>query len=169
MMVGQAAIIHHLQQDVEQVRMRLFDFVEQQHAMRISIHRIGEEAALIETDITRRRADQTADRMAFHIFGHVEPLQWNAHDARKLARHFGLADTGGARKQIVANRLVRIAQAGTAQLDRRGQYLDRLVLTEDDAFQVGFQIAERRAIIGLRRSWAGCARWWRSRPRSPSA
>ena len=27
-MVGQAAIVHDLQQDVEQVRMRLFDFVE---------------------------------------------------------------------------------------------------------------------------------------------
>jgi hypothetical protein len=72
MMVGQAAIIHHLQQDVEQVRMRLFDFVEQQHAMRVLIDRIGQQSALIETDITRRRADQAADAVPLHIFAHVE-------------------------------------------------------------------------------------------------
>ena len=30
--VGQLAVVHHLQQDVEQVRMRLLDLVEQQHA-----------------------------------------------------------------------------------------------------------------------------------------
>ena len=30
--IGQLAVIHDLQQDVEQVRMGLFDFVEQQHA-----------------------------------------------------------------------------------------------------------------------------------------
>jgi hypothetical protein len=30
-------LIHHLQQDVEQVRMRLFDLVEQQHTMRVLV------------------------------------------------------------------------------------------------------------------------------------
>ena len=67
-MIGQAAIIHHLQQDVEQVRMGLFDFVEQQHAMRVLVDRIGQQTALVETDIARRRTDQARDRMAFHIF-----------------------------------------------------------------------------------------------------
>ena len=30
--IGERAVVHHLQQDVEQVRVRLLDFVEQQHA-----------------------------------------------------------------------------------------------------------------------------------------
>ena len=56
--IGQLAVIHHLQQDVEQVRMRLFDFVEQQHAMRMLVDAVGEQPALVEADIARRRADQ---------------------------------------------------------------------------------------------------------------
>ena len=33
--VGERAVVHHLQQDVEDVRMRLLDLVEQQHAVRM--------------------------------------------------------------------------------------------------------------------------------------
>ena len=76
--VGQRAVIHHLQQDIEDVRMRLFDFIEQQHRMRLLGDRLGQQAALVETDIARRRADQAADRMAFHVFGHVEADQLDA-------------------------------------------------------------------------------------------
>ena len=39
--VGQLAVIHDLQQDVKDVRMRLFDFIEQQYSVRILIHRVG--------------------------------------------------------------------------------------------------------------------------------
>ena len=58
--VGQLAVIHDLQQDVEQVGMRLLDLVEQQHAMRMLVDGVGQQAALIEADIAGRRADQTA-------------------------------------------------------------------------------------------------------------
>jgi hypothetical protein len=56
-------VVHHLQQDVEQVRMRLLDLVEQQHAMRMLVDAVGQQAALVEADIARRRADQAADRV----------------------------------------------------------------------------------------------------------
>jgi hypothetical protein len=46
--VGQLAVIHHLQQDVEQVRMRLLDLVEQQHAVRMLIDAIGQQPALVK-------------------------------------------------------------------------------------------------------------------------
>ena len=35
--VGQLAVIHDLQQDVVEIRMRLLDFVQQQHAMRMLV------------------------------------------------------------------------------------------------------------------------------------
>ncbi|MNT69601.1 hypothetical protein D3C72_2079290 [compost metagenome] len=66
-------MVHDLQQDVEQVRMRLFYFVEQQHAMRMLVDAIGQKTALIEADITGRCAEQTRHGMAFHIFRHVKP------------------------------------------------------------------------------------------------
>src|SRR3546814_5864678 len=83
-MIGQAAMVHHLQQYVEQVGMRLFDLVEQQHAMRNLVDRVGEQAALIITDIARRRPDQAADRMALHIFGHVEALERSEEHTSEL-------------------------------------------------------------------------------------
>ncbi len=93
------AVIHHLQQDVEQVRMRLLDLVEQQHAMRLLVDRVGQQPALVVADIARRRADQAADRVALHIFRHVEALQRDAHDLGELARDLGLADAGRAAEQ----------------------------------------------------------------------
>ena len=41
--------------------------------------------------------------MAFHIFGHIEALQFNTHAGRQLLGDFGFADTSGAREQIGTN------------------------------------------------------------------
>ena len=55
--VGEASVIHDLQQDIIHIRMRFFDFVEQDDAVGIFVYGIGHQAALIEADIARRRAD----------------------------------------------------------------------------------------------------------------
>ena len=49
--IGQLAVVHHLQQDVEQVGMRLLDFVEQKHRVRLLVDGVGQQAALIEPDV----------------------------------------------------------------------------------------------------------------------
>ena len=116
--VGQLAVIHDLQQHVEQVRVRLLDFVEQQHAMRMLIDAVGQQPALVEADIAGRRADQPRNGVALHVFRHVEADQLDAERSRKLLGDLGLADAGRAREQITADRLFRFAQAGAGQLDR---------------------------------------------------
>ena len=65
--IGQAAIIHDLQQDVIHVRMRFFDFVEQQHAVGVFVHGVGQQAALVEADIARRGANEAGHGMLFHV------------------------------------------------------------------------------------------------------
>ena len=55
--VGQRTVIHHLQQQVKDVRMRFFDLIKQQYRMRMFNHRIGQQPALIETDVSRRRTN----------------------------------------------------------------------------------------------------------------
>ena len=57
-MIGELAVVHDLQQDVEEVGMGLLDLVEQQHDMGVLVDRVGQQAALVEADITRRSADQ---------------------------------------------------------------------------------------------------------------
>ena len=90
--VGELAVIHHLQQDVEQVRVRLLDLVEQDYAVRMLVDRVGQQPALVVADIARRRADQPADRVALHIFGHIKALQRDSHDRRQLAGDLGFTD-----------------------------------------------------------------------------
>ena len=44
-------VVHDLQQDVEDVRVRLLDLVEQQHRVRLLGDLLGEQAALLEADV----------------------------------------------------------------------------------------------------------------------
>ena len=165
--VGQLAVVHDLQQDVEQIRMRLLDLVEQQHAMRMLVDAIGQQAALVEADIAGRRADQARDGVPLHVFRHVEAQQLDAERCGELLCDFGLADAGRAREQIAADRLLRLAQAGARELDRGRERVDRLVLAVDDALQ---GLLEMRAAPRRRpstRSSAGCAPSSRWSPRSP--
>jgi hypothetical protein len=76
--IGQFSVIHDLQQDVEQVRMGLFDFIEQQHTVRRLVDAVGQQAALVEADIAGWRADQARNGVPLHVFRHVEPDQPHA-------------------------------------------------------------------------------------------
>ena len=86
--------------------------------------------------------------MPLHVFRHVEADQLDAHGGGQLPRHLGLADAGRAGEQVVADRLLRLAQAGARQLDRRRQRLDRLVLAEHHRLQVALQVAQRLLVVG---------------------
>jgi len=113
--IGQLAVIHYLQEHVEQIRMRLLDLVEQEHAMRMLVDAVGEQPALVEADIAGWRADQPRHGVALHVFRHVEADHLDAERGRELLGHFGLADAGRAREQVAADRLLRLAQARHAQ------------------------------------------------------
>ena len=65
----------------------------------------GQQAALVEADVARRRADQARHRVPLHVLGHVEADQLDAHDVGELARDLGLADAGRAGEQEAADRL----------------------------------------------------------------
>ena len=114
-------MVHDLQQQVEHIRMRLLDFVEQQHAVRMLGDGLGEQAALVEADVARGRADQARHGVPLHVFGHVEADELDAHGDGELAGDLGLADAGGAGKQETAHRLALIAQARSRHLDGGGQ------------------------------------------------
>ena len=57
--VSQRTMIHHLQQNIKDIRVRFFDLVQQQHRIRMFANRFGQQTALIEADVARRRANQT--------------------------------------------------------------------------------------------------------------
>ncbi len=103
-------MVHDLQEQVEDVWMRFFDLIEQEHGMGVLDHCVGQQPALVEPDVSRRRADQAGHRVTLHIFGHVEPDQLDAEKMRKLPSDLGLADTGGPREQERPDRFVFLPQ-----------------------------------------------------------
>src|SRR5262249_44837986 len=61
--IGQLPIFEYLQQDIEDIRMRFFDFVQQQYRIRISLDSLCQLTAFFVTNIARRRSDQLRDGM----------------------------------------------------------------------------------------------------------
>src|SRR5262249_39795432 len=56
--VREPAIVEHLEKQVEDVAVRLFDFVEEKDAVRPAAHRFGQEAALLAVHVPGGRADE---------------------------------------------------------------------------------------------------------------
>ena len=132
--VGQAPVIEHLQQHVEDIRMRLLDLVEQHDLIGPPPHGFGQRAAFVVTDIARRRADQTRDRMLLHVFRHVHAQQSRLvveQEFGKRLGQFGLADAGGPKEHERTDRPVRILQAGARAAHGGRDGLHRFGLADD--------------------------------------
>ena len=118
--IGETPIVEHLQQDVEDVRMRLLDLVEQHDLVWPAAHGFGERTALLVADITRRSTDEPGDGVLFHVLAHVE-----AHHGRLVVEQercqrlgqLGLADAGRAQEDERAERPVGVLQTGTRAPD----------------------------------------------------
>ena len=136
--VGQAALLHDLEQHVPDIGVRLFDLVEQHHRVRLAADLLGELAALFVTDVAGGRAHQAADVVLLHVLGHVE-----LHDRRLVAEHelrqrlgeqrFAHARRPGEDER--ADRPLRVFQPRAALAYRLRERLNRFVLADDRAVQ----------------------------------
>ena len=70
--IGQAAVVQHLEQDVEDVAMGFLDLIEQDDLIGTTAHGFGQDAAFLIAHIARRRADQPGDAMLLHELAHVD-------------------------------------------------------------------------------------------------
>ena len=121
--------------------------------MRVLVDAVGQEPALVEAHVARRRADQPRDRVLLHVFRHVEAQEFHPEDRGELLRDLRLADARGAGEEVVADGLLGLAQTRAGELDRGRQRLDGRVLAEDHALERAFEVLEHRGIVlrdGLR-------------------
>ena len=112
--IGQAAIVQHLQQHVEDIGVGFLYLVEQQHRIRFAAHRLGQITALFVTHIARWRANQTGHRMLFHELAHIDANQMVFAVKQEAGQRFaqlGLAHAGGAQEQKRTGWTVRVRQA----------------------------------------------------------
>ena len=143
--VRQAAVVEHLQQHVEDIRMRFLDLVEKHDLVGPPPHRFGQRAALLIADITRWRADQASNRVLLHVFRHVDADQRVLVIEQIFSQslgQLGLADTGWAQKHERADRPVRILQAGARASNCRRNRAHRVLLTDHALGKLVFHAKE---------------------------
>ena len=127
--------------------MRLFDFVEQHHAVRVAAHRFGQHAALAIADIARRRALQAGDAVRFLVLAHVDGDQLALAAVQQVGqrqRGLGLADAA----TVPTNRNTPFGLFGSSRLARAvrtrcATAAMRVRLAEDALVQQRLQAAAR--------------------------
>ena len=100
--VGQAPVVQHLQQHVENVGVGFFNLVQQRQAVRPAPHLFGKLAALVITDVARRRTDEPGHRVLLHVFGHVDAddgVLAVEQEIRQRPAQLRLADAGGSEEK----------------------------------------------------------------------
>ena len=149
-----------MQQDVEDVGVRLFDLVEQHHTVRLAAHGLCELAALVVADVSRRRADETRDGELLHVLGHID-----AHEVVFIIKEtvgeglckLRLANARGAEEEEAADGAVRVRDACARALDGLGDEAHRLVLT-DNALVDNLVEAQQLFALALHQAADGDAR-----------
>src|SRR3954449_10373242 len=93
--------------------------------------RLGQLAALVEADVSRRRADQPADVVPLHELAHVDLDERVLAAEHELGERLGklrLPDAGRAEEDERADWALRILEACPGTAHRAGDRLDRFVL-----------------------------------------
>ena len=117
--VGEPAVVEDLQQDVEDLGVRLLHLVEQHDGVGTPAHRLGELAALVVPDVAGGRADQPGHRVLLGVLAHVDADDRALvveQEVRERLGQLGLADAGRAQEQERPGGAVGVgdARAGAA-------------------------------------------------------
>ena len=133
MPVGEAPVVQHLQQQVEDVAMRLLDLVEQDHLIGPAAHRFRERPSLVVSDIARWGADEAGRGVLLHIFRHVDTDHRRLVVEQKRSERLGefrLAHAGRAEEEEGADRTVRILEPRSCPADGVAHGGHRLLLAD---------------------------------------
>ena len=129
--------------------MRLFDFVQQDHAIRVATHLLGQLTTLVIANIAWRATKQAGDRMGLHVLRHIEADQF-VLAAKEFSgqglRHFRLTNTCRAKEQERTNGAFRILQTCTRAADSASNCANSLVLTNNPLAQIIFQVQQILAL-----------------------
>src|SRR5690606_21271022 len=121
--VRKDTIIEYLQQDVEHIRVCLFDFVEEDDRVRFPAHLFGELSTLFVADVTWRRSDEARYGELLHILTHVDANQrvfFIEEVGSQNFREFRFTYTCRAEEYEGTNWFLRILQSHAGTLNRLG-------------------------------------------------
>ena len=148
--VRQLPVVQGLEQEVEDVRVCLLNFVKQHDGVRATTHFLGQLATFLVSDVARRCPDQARDGKLLHVLGHVDANQGFLgieHEFRKDLGELRLSDAGRPKEDEGTDGFVGVLEARAVALDGFDHFLDRFVLTDDFAFEVGVHARELAAFL----------------------
>ena len=140
-----------MQQDVEHVGVRFFDFVQQDHGIRPAANRLGEITAFLVSHVAGRCADQAGHGMFLHELGHIDAhhgLLGVEHELGQRLAQLCFAHAGRSHEKEGTDRAVRVGQACPRAPDRIGGRLYGFVLP-DDAFVQGILHSQQLLALTL--------------------
>ena len=143
--VGQDAVVEDLQQDIEYVGMRLFNFVKQYHRIRFFPDFFAELAAFLVPDISRRRPHQARNRELFHVFRHIDPHKRVLGIEEGFGKRFGelrFSHARGAEENKGGDGAPWAVQPGARSPDALRHGLQGLVLPDDPFSQLVLQFEQ---------------------------
>ena len=160
LVVGQSAVIQHLQQDVEHVGVCLLYLVEQHHAVGLAPDSLGQLSTLVVAHVSRRCTYQSADGVLFLILRHV----YTSHHLLIVEQifcqglgQFGLSNARRTHEDERGNGSLGVLQSCTAAAHGIADSADCLVLSDDASVQLIFQ-AKQLLAFALHHARDGDAR-----------
>src|SRR5438105_3948374 len=137
--VGEPTVLEDLQEDVEDVRVRLLDLVEEDDRVGLAPDGLRELTALVVPDVAGGRADEPGHGVLLHVLRHVDldhRVLVAEQELGEGARELGLADAGRAEEDERAGRALRVLDAGPRAADRLRDRDDRFVLADHALVQL---------------------------------
>ena len=139
--IREPALVEHLQQDVEHIRVGLFHLVEEHHRVGTPAHRLGQLTTLVITDVAGRSTHHAGHRVLLAILAHVDadhrPLIVEQEVGQCLGQ-LGLTDTGGAEEQKRSGRPVGVGDSRPSATHRVRDGLHGPLLPDDALAQLVF-------------------------------
>ena len=111
MRVGKPAVLKYLQEQIENVRVGFFYFIEKNDAVRSFANAFRKRSAVVIADVSRRRSNQLCDAVLFHIFRHIKAQKRLFRPEKRLRKclcKLRFADASRSCEYKRANRSVRI-------------------------------------------------------------
>src|ERR1700693_16229 len=124
---------------MEDVGVRLLDFVEQDDTIRTAPDRFGELAAFFVADVAWRGADQSRDGILLHVLRHVDAYDRFGVVEEKLgeaARNLGLPDARRSEEDERTDRAFRVLEPRAGATNRPRDDADGFVLTDHPLVQL---------------------------------
>lgn len=143
--VGDLALFEDLKEEVHDIRVGFFDFVEEHDGVGAAADGFGELAAFFITDVSGRGSDEAAGGVFLHVFGHVELDQGVSaaeHEFGEVFCQEGFADTGGAEEEEGADRATWVLEIGARAAEGFRDGDDGFVLADDAALEFGLHFEE---------------------------